>query len=418
MQYYDNGVSEASLLNDGQAQLINELTEWFHSWENGNRIRNHPQWYAYSGAAGTGKTFAVKAFIDSLGLQEDEYMCCAYVGKAVLNLQKHDLPACTIHSLIYHTVIEKIPADDPDGMKYKLAMRFILKDHLDPNLRLIICDEATMVNNDMRDKMLSFGLPIIFIGDMNQLPPVFGESEVMAFPNFTLTQIMRTAEDDPIVQLSQMVLHDIPYEYGSYGMCQVVDHHAIDKSLLKDFDVILCGKNATRDKMNRSVIFDVLHRPDNIPFLGAKVVNRQNNWDIAVDGVSLTNGLMGEITNISKSRSYLGYYKIDFRPDFMDSEFEDLKIDRQYIRADYETRKNFGISRFEKFEYAYAITVHISQGSEWARVLFLDEPFWDKELTKKLRYTAITRATSQIEIVTSHNVSHWDEYNAARRRYM
>lgn len=416
MHTYENGESEISLLNDGQSQLIKNLTSWFHDWENGHRIGEHPQWYAYSGAAGTGKTFTVKAFIDSIGLEAEEYICCAYVGKAVLNLQKHELPACTIHSLIYHTLIEKIPLD-PDGMAYKLAMRFLLKDHLDPNLRLIICDEATMVNNDMRDKMLSFGLPIIFIGDMNQLPPVFGESEVMAFPDFTLTQIMRTAEDDPIVQLSQMVLKDIPYDYGYYGACRVVDHHDIDKSLLSDFDVILCGKNATRDRMNQHILFDVLHRPDNIPFLGAKVVNRQNNWDIAVDGVSLTNGLMGEITNISKSRSYLGYYKIDFKPDFMDSEFEGLKIDRNYIRASYETRKNFGLTKFEKFEYAYTITVHISQGSEWARVLFLDEPFWDAELTKKLRYTAITRATSEIEIVTGKAPNHWDEYNEVRRRY-
>lgn len=408
-------------LNDGQAQLIDKMITWFNDWESGHRIANHPQWFAYSGAAGTGKTFSVKEFINRLGLAPDEYICCAYVGKAVLNLQKHDLPACTIHSLIYNTIVEKVIDDDDGGygpIKYKLRMIFALKEHLPENLRLIICDEATMVNNDFRDKMLSFGLPIIFIGDMNQLPPIFGISEVMMYPDHILTQIMRTAEDDPIVQLSQMVLNDIPIEVGQYGLSRVVESHPIDNSLLDDFDIIICGKNATRDRLNQTIMHDLLHRKDNVPFLGAKVINRQNNWDIAVDGISLTNGLIGEITNVIKSTAYKGYYTIDFRPDFMDSDFEDLKVDRQYILADYNTRKDFGISKYEKFEYAYAITCHLSQGSEWNRVLFIDEPFWDREMTQKLRYTAITRAAVMIEIVQSQRPrNHWDEYNLARARY-
>ena len=62
---------------------------------------------------------------------------------------------------------------------FKMKFHFILKDKLPDELRLIIVDEATMVNNDMRDKLLSFGKPIIFVGDMNQLPPIFGISDVM-----------------------------------------------------------------------------------------------------------------------------------------------------------------------------------------------------------------------------------------------
>lgn len=408
-------------LNQGQEELVSNLTEWFDDWENGRRIRNHPQWFAYSGAAGTGKTYTVKRFIDSIGLSPEEYICCAYVGKAVLNLQKQDLPACTIHSLIYHTIVQKEPIEDEfTGLvRYKLRMAFVLKEFLDPNLRLIICDEATMVNNDMRDKMLSFGLPIIFIGDMNQLPPVFGVSEVMLDPDFTLTQIMRTAEDDPIVQLSQMVLRDIPISIGQYGLCEVVDHQDIDTSLLTDFDIILCGKNATRDTLNDKILRDILHRKDKVPFLGAKVVNRQNNWDIAVNGISLTNGLIGYITNVSKASSYRGYYTVDFRPDFMESEFEDLKLDRDYIKAPYSVRKDYGISKFEKFEYAYCITTHISQGSQWEHVLFIDESFWDPEMTKKLRYTAITRASKSIKIVRRpmQKYEYWNEYNSARPKY-
>lgn len=390
-------------LNGGQEELIERLLNWWKAYQSGNRIMNHPQWFAYSGAAGTGKTTCIEEFINRIGLDDSEYMCCAYVGKAVLNLQRHNLPACTIHSLIYTPIIDQIPLEGmftADGkQKYKMVFRFILKEKLEENLRLIIVDEATMVNNDLRDKLLSFGLPIVFIGDMNQLPPIFGISEVMMYPDYCLTQIMRQSENDPIVILSQMVLHDEEIPLGKFGLSEVVPDYDITLDSLDEFGMMLCAKNATRDKLNKHIIHDLLRRPDDAPFIGAKVVNRQNDWDHAVDGVSLTNGLIGYITNFTKRASYNGYYKIDFRPDFMTGEFEDLKIDKAYFHMDYAERKNFGISKYNKFEFAYWITTHISQGSEANSVLFLDEHMWDRELTQKLQYTAITRAKERIVII-------------------
>ena len=107
----------------------------------------------------------------------------------------------------------------------------------------------------------------------------------------------------------------------------------------------------------------------------------------------------------------------------MDSEFEDLLVDSKYIISDYNVRKNYGLTKYEKFEYAYCISTHISQGSEYPRVLFLDENFHDQEMTKKLRYTAITRAKESITIVRSprgyaqKSIWNSDEYNDLRRNY-
>jgi exodeoxyribonuclease-5 len=81
-------------------------------------------------------------------------------------------------------------------------MRFILKDKLDDDIKLIIIDEAAMVNDKMREELLSFGIPVIFLGDHNQLPPVIGKSSMLDKPDFILTKIMRQAENDPIVYLS------------------------------------------------------------------------------------------------------------------------------------------------------------------------------------------------------------------------
>ena len=47
-------------------------------------------------------------------------------------------------------------------------------------------------------------------------------------------------------------------------------------------------------------------------------------------------------------------------------------------------------------DYGYAITVHKSQGSEWDKVLVVDEQcqMWE---AKRWRYTAITRAASELK---------------------
>lgn len=410
---------------DEQLELCDQICKWLQDYESGHRIRNHPQWFSYSGPSGSGKSSILDLVIDKLKLDDDQYITCAYTGKAALNLQQKGLPSCTVHSLIYHTIIEKIPyIDEASGKtKYKMDFRFILKQSLPENLRLIVVDEATMINNTMRDRILGFGKPTIFIGDMNQLPPIFGVSDVMLYPDFKLTKIMRQNEGNPIIQLSQMILNDDYYDFGDYGNSKVISSIEFGPNLVNDYDMILCGMNKTRDYLNNRIIKEVIGKKTLQPFIGAKVVNRHNNWDLAVNGINLTNGLVGYITNFSKKQSYQGYYTIDFRPDFMDDEFEDLKIDCKYILSDYNCRKKYGISIFEKFEYAYCITTHISQGSQYNRVLFFDEPFSDKETTKKLRYTAITRAIDNITIVRSPNSytprTMWNskEYNECRRNY-
>ena len=55
-------------------------------------------------------------------------------------------------------------------------------------------------------------------------------------------------------------------------------------------------------------------------------------------------------------------------------------------------------SGLREFDYAYAITVHKSQGSEWARVLIADDGMQsgNKEFRKRWLYTAVTRAKQEL----------------------
>lgn len=384
---------------ESQSILLEKVKVWFSNWQYGKRSGPHPQWFSYSGAAGVGKGVAAKMIVDMLGLSERTYIACAYVGKAVLQLRKNGMNAKTIHSLIYDArpVYE---GDDDEGNKV-LKYKFFLKDKLDEDYQLIFVDEAAMVNDDMKDELLSFGIPIIFMGDMNQLPPVFGSSTILANPDHILTQIMRQKENDPIVQLSQMILKGIPIMEGKYGNSQVIRDMPLDNRLITDYDQILCNTNKYRVALNNYIRKNLKHFPENKPMIGDKIVCCQNNWNLSVDGYPLTNGMIGYIIDISRQYTHKGYYKITFEPEFLnsDNQFIGLKMDSKYINSPYETQKSMGRIANEKFEYGYAITVYKSQGSEFDRVLYFDSNFRTPELTKRSRYTAITRAKESLTIV-------------------
>jgi ATP-dependent exoDNAse (exonuclease V) alpha subunit len=54
----------------------------------------------------------------------------------------------------------------------------------------------------------------------------------------------------------------------------------------------------------------------------------------------------------------------------------------------------------DRFEFGYAITCYLSQGSQFGKVLYLNENIMKtKEDQKKLAYTAITRAIDSVIVV-------------------
>ena len=390
---------------ESQARLLDKVKVWFRNWENGFHIGDHPQWFSYSGAAGVGKGVSARMIVDMLGLDKYTYVASAYIGKAVLQLRKNGMNAITIHKLIYDTkmIIEK----DKKTGKPVTKFVFELKQRLDRDYRLIFVDEAGMVNDDMVKELLSFGVPIIFMGDMNQLPPVFGFSTVLQKPDHILTQIMRQKEDDPIVMLSQMVLKGIPIFEGAYGKSRVIRELPLDKGLLTNYDQIICNTHKYREAINTYIRKTLRNFPEERPMIGDKIVCSQNNWEIEVDDYALTNGMIGYITNISRQRAHRGYYIIDFAPDFFEDgkEFLNLHVDMKYINMSHAEQKNVGRITNEKFEYGYAITTYKSQGSEFPRVLYFDSFFKDPDTTKRSRYTAITRAREELTIVLDSNAS-------------
>ena len=73
---------------------------------------------------------------------------------------------------------------------------------------------------------------------------------------------------------------------------------------------------------------------------------------------------------------------------FYSQPFDTVVLKKEVIDPPYE------------FAYAYGITCHKAQGSEWDKVLVFEEKFpFDPEEHKRWLYTAITRAKEKLVIV-------------------
>jgi exodeoxyribonuclease-5 len=206
--------------------------------------------------------------------------------------------------------------------------------------------------------------------------------------------------------MSQYVLHDRTLAYGSYGNnCNVMTRINIGRNLLS-YDCILCNRNATRKLINeifRSDILKFTKFGSNDPLLriGDKLVCKQNNWNMCIDGIYLTNGTTGFVEYINEEKTNGNKITVDFKPDFISGSecFYEVPINRRYL-------EDSTISTFSRgmlnFDYAYALTVHSAQGSQFNRLLYIDDGFsGDRDIKKKLKYTAITRAVESIDIVDS-----------------
>ena len=91
--------------------------------------------------------------------------------------------------------------------------------------------------------------------DHRQCKPIFGESELVRNPDVILDEIMRQKEGDPIIYLSMMARRGIDIPYGKYGeRCFVVDDTILrNKEIYLRPDIIICGKNKTREKIINTI---------------------------------------------------------------------------------------------------------------------------------------------------------------------
>lgn len=389
-------------LTDEQEELIRQVVAWYHN-------PDAEQTFSFSGPSGCGKSLVLHCIIERLGLSEMEVAPMSFTGCAAIIMRRNGFQyAKTIHSSIYSSVYEI----DPVTKKPKKSFVWT---GVPIDKKLIVNDEAGMTGLRLKQDIDRCGLKVIACGDLNQLPPVMDQPGYLTEPDkvFRLTKIMRQTEGSAIVQLSRMVLEGKPLQPGNYGQVQVVTRSEFRRSLpeyVKEYGIVLCGTNKTRDELNQTIREQILNYKNPLPLRGEKLICRKNNWDVEVDGINLVNGLYGTAMSSPSISSFEGStFLLDFQPEFMNSIFENLAVDYRYFRANHELRaelrKQAYMDDSEKFEFAYAITTHVSQGSQFDSGIYLQEYF--PSHSNNLNYTGLTRFRQRAIYVVPDRKRYW-----------
>src|SRR5262245_40681099 len=171
-----------------QEKALDAVGDWLRAKPGANGT---PQVFRLFGYAGTGKTTLARHIADAA---DGEVKFAAFTGKAASVMRgKGCRGASTIHGLIYRAREsgEEIPSFD------------LWDDAPASKAELIIIDECSMVDAELGRDLLSFGVPVLVLGDPAQLTPIQGGGFFTeAEPDAMLTEVHRQAQDDPIVRLS------------------------------------------------------------------------------------------------------------------------------------------------------------------------------------------------------------------------
>lgn len=285
--------------------------------------------------------------------------------------------------------------------------------------RLIIVDEVSMLPKVMWELLLRHRRHVIALGDPGQLPPVMSEAHgILEHPHIFLDEIMRQEEESEIIRLTMDIRAGKPLQLQSGNEVRIVDQEELkEEGFLVWGDQILVGKNNTRHSIN-SFIRKILWEDDNPdPRVGDKIICLHNEWECMNDtDDALVNGLSGNIAAIEWPNDNPFMKKtplITFQPDIEGSGvFPNLEVDYRIFTEHLQTvnRDNFKKVPIwyhpKEFDYAYAITCHKAQGSEYDKVIVLEEFLRGESKEDHMRwlYTAATRAAKKLIIVRNYRV--------------
>jgi exodeoxyribonuclease-5 len=361
-----------------QLSALDHVSRWLKTDAKKDRI------FRLFGYAGTGKTTIAKHLA---GGMSREVVYAAYTGKAAMMMQLNGCEgASTIHRLIYHSVT------GPDG---KVSF------HLNPDsaaaeASLIVLDECSMVDEHLARDLLSFGTPILALGDPAQLPPVNGDGYFTnAKPNTMLTEIHRQAKDSPILRLATDIRSGKPLEYGTYGNCSVVPDGSLDLEEIHNADQLLVGRNTTRNYYNGE-IRRALGRVGDMPEIGDRLTCQRNDH-----GLGIFNGGMFSVVSEPKKSRFANTLSLELKSlEFLVEENYRGRVRPEYFTGAEKSLTHKELKNTQSFRYGYALTVHKAQGSQWGNVIVEDESHIFNENERKWLYTAITRASESVTIAT------------------
>jgi exodeoxyribonuclease V alpha subunit len=387
-----------------------------------------------TGGPGTGKTYTaaqvIRIFWENLSVdaREDfEIAIAAPTGKAVANLQKNlgqiirELPgnpkltARTLHALL--------------GIKGNRSGS--IEDYVRLTADLIIVDESSMIDIHLMSRLfeaLKAGSRIILLGDRHQLPSVeagsvFADLIHLSLDGlgsgipFTELKVCLRAELKSIVEFAALVNEgraERALEVLRDESCRGINHiplnldkkNALDefiKEVSKDFVSWVKDGEDSKDIINL--------------FQSVRILSPMRKGIFGVD--ELNKSIRNHFASMNGREGWLPVPIMivtnDYRKDLFNGEtgvlmrrlpLNNLHPEDYALFAsrdgDLEPRRISAIL-LPKYEYAYCLSVHKSQGSEFDRII-LTMPDGSEIFGREVFYTAITRARRQIDIYGSLDV--------------
>lgn len=417
----------------------------------------HAPVISMGGLAGTGKTTLMQALERSLGIQAvfgtPTHKAAAVLRKKLSGDQSHRVR--TYHSLIYHMnpvyhcdttgkIVRRVvdncvcgqddacqcparfdpctpKADHSCKVREELAEE--RRKYLGGHREIVIIDESSMLSEETVEDIRSFGVPVVLVGDHGQLPPVKAEmNRWIKNPEVLLTQIHRQGADSGILQAAYDVRHHGYLTQQRYGHGDAVRYPLSSPVMQGVFDrwvpsperVIITHSNRLRAEINAA------HHGGGPPRAGDRVValggQVYDTVRVVMEGASyratseflqVYNGMTGTVRHVhDRGGPTLDLVvELDDHPIATPGSPVCLLIGgacRAQFGAERDLWKNSPDRPKDSrlWDYAYGLTAHKAQGSEFEQVIVMDEgapagiyPQW--------LYTSLTRAKNAV-IVASY----------------
>ena len=352
--------------------------------------------FVLTGGPGTGKTTVIKGIISVLAQAGCKILLAAPTGRAARRLaESSGQPAVTVHRLLEYTPAGEQPfwgknADEP----------------LEADA--IVIDEASMLDISLMYYLLRaipIGCRLILVGDVDQLPSV-GPGSVLkdiirskAMPVVRLENVFRQAQLSPIVRNAHRINRGLMPECEPASAFSFTEFATEEETA--EFLVKTCAKLCVSQSWENVQVLTPMHK--NI--CGVENLNKllQQRLNPPAPGkVELKHGFLNFRCGDKVMQIRNNYEKNVFNGDIGRIK----QIQNNVLTVAYSDRLEgecvtYAQAELDDLQLAYAMSVHKSQGSEYATVLMPLVRSHYLLLQRNLFYTGVTRAKKQVLLAGS-----------------